>query len=76
MGYNAVLDHILVSKELWGEVVTCGVYIPSVRWNTDHRMVELDLGQCSVGTAAEVIEAAEGRKKNESKQKNGQRGEV
>ena len=35
-GYNAVLDHILVSKELWGEVVTCGVHIPHVRWNTDH----------------------------------------
>ena len=23
-GYNAVLDHILVIKELWDEVVTCG----------------------------------------------------
>jgi exonuclease III len=38
-GFHSALDHILVSRALWGEVVTCGVYIPSVRWNSDHRMV-------------------------------------
>ena len=65
-GYNnAVLDHVLVSKELWGEVVTCGVYIPGVRWNTDHRMVELDLGPCGDRTAA--IDATAGRKRAEEK---------
>jgi hypothetical protein len=61
-GYNAVLDHILVSKELWKEVVTCGVYIPIVIWNTDHRMVEIDLGRCGVGKA-------EGRKKKSEQAK-------
>jgi hypothetical protein len=64
-GYNAVSDHVLVSKELWGEVVTCGVYIPGVRWNTDHRMVELDLGPCGDRTAA--IDATAGRKRAEEK---------
>ncbi len=44
-GYGAALDHILVGKSLWAEVEHCGVYIPMVRWNTDHRMVELDLGR-------------------------------
>ena len=29
-GYHAALDHILVSKELWGEVAACGVHIPTV----------------------------------------------
>eukprot|EP01036_Dinobryon_divergens_P034126 gene34126-44094_t len=43
-GYKAVLDHILVSTSLWGAVEHCGVYIPVSRLNTDHRMVELDLG--------------------------------
>ena len=47
-----LLDHILVSREFWGEVIACGVHIPAVRWNTDHRMVELDLGQCGTGMAA------------------------
>lgn len=50
-GFNAVLDHVLVNKELWGEVITWGVYIPSVKWNTDHRMVELDLGLWNNETA-------------------------
>lgn len=54
-GFKAALDHILVSGALWGEVVACGVYIPTVRrWNTDHRMVELDLGQCSVGRSEDA----------------------
>ena len=43
-GYHTALDHILESKELWGEVAACGVHIPTVRWNMDHRMVELDMG--------------------------------
>eukprot|EP01036_Dinobryon_divergens_P036787 gene36787-47964_t len=55
-GFKAALDHnILVSGALWGEVVACGVYIPTVRrWNTDHRMVELNLGQCSVGRSEDA----------------------
>ena len=43
------MDHILVSRELWGEVIACGVHVSDVRWNTDHRMVELDLGKCGTG---------------------------
>jgi hypothetical protein len=62
--YHAALDHILVSKELWGEVKACGVHIPTVRWNTDHRMVELDLGPCGEETLADT-EA--GRKQGEDK---------
>eukprot|EP01036_Dinobryon_divergens_P035907 gene35907-46617_t len=55
-GYKAVLDHILVSASLWGVVAHCGVYIPVLRWNTDHRMVELDLGEYSkAGTTIRVI---------------------
>ena len=57
-GYNAALDHILVSKDLWGVVAECGVHVPRVRWNTDHRMVELDLGQHNDGTP---VDAAAGR---------------
>ena len=72
--YTAVLD--LVSKELWKGVITCGVYIPSVRWNTDHRMVELDLSRYGVGKAAAATAEAEERKKNQSKQKNLQRDKV
>ena len=71
-GYNAVLDHILVSKELWKEVVTCGVYIPIVIWNTDHRIVELDLGRCGVGKAEgrkKKSEQASKRTSNETKYK-------
>ena len=30
-GYHAALDHVLVSKALWGAVVSCGVHIPSER---------------------------------------------
>ena len=44
-GYQAALDHILVSKDLWVEVTAFGVYISIVQWNIDHRKVELDLGQ-------------------------------
>ena len=64
-GYNAVLDHILVSKELWGEVVTCGVHNPHVRWNTDHRMVELDLGRWVAGT--EAVDATAELRRNATK---------
>jgi exonuclease III len=46
-GYGAALDHILVGKSLWAAVEHCGVHIPIVRWNTDHRMVELDLGKAT-----------------------------
>jgi hypothetical protein len=61
-GFHAILDHILVSRELWGEVITCWVHIPAVRWNTDHRMVELDLGRCGTDRAADV--ATEGHAKD------------
>lgn len=43
-----------MSGELWGEVVACGVF-------TDHRMVELDLGQCSDGTTADAAAGAQRR---------------
>ena len=39
--YHAALDHILASKELWGEVKACGVHIPTVRWNTDNRIGDI-----------------------------------
>ncbi len=61
-GFHAILDHILVSRELWGEVITCGVHIPAVRWNTDHRMVELDLGKYGKDREADV--ATEGHTKD------------
>jgi exonuclease III len=38
-GYHAALDHVLVSKALWGAVVSCGVHIPSVRWNTEWSLI-------------------------------------
>ena len=64
-GFHAILDHILVSRDLWGEVIACGVHIPVVRWwNTDHRMVELDMGQCGTGMAADE---ATGEHVNEEK---------
>ena len=45
-----------MSASLWGAVEHCGVYIPASRWNTDHRMVELDLGEDSdVGTKIPVM---------------------
>ncbi len=66
-GYHAAMDHVLVSKALWGAVVGCGVHIPSVRWNTDHRMVELDLGRCDerLNNAFVVTEAHQREEKSE-----------
>ena len=29
-GFHAILDHILVSRDLWGEVIACVVHIPVV----------------------------------------------
>ena len=61
------MDHVLVCKALWGAVVGCGVHIPSVRWDTDHRMVELDLGRCDEGlnNAFVVTEAHQREEKSE-----------
>jgi exonuclease III len=66
-GYHAALDHILVSKEFWGEVAACGVHIPTFRWNTDHRMVELDMGPCGEKASADT-EAGRRQGEDESEQ--------
>ena len=68
-GYHAALDHILVSSGLWGEVVTCGVHVPSAKWNSDHRMVELDIGRCGVGREAGVGEERERKEKQSAQAK-------
>ena len=68
--HAALVDHILVSKALWGAVVGCGVHIPSVRWNTDHRMVELDLGRCGEGMNGVAAESHQREEKNWGKPRN------
>ena len=75
-GYHAALDHILVSKELWGEVAACGVHISTVRWNTDHRTVELDWAPVERGHR-QIQRREEGREKtNRSKQRNERLGKI
>ena len=68
-GFNAMLDHILVNSELWDEVLTCGVYVPCVRWNTDHRMVELNLGCWGRGIEAELATKRQEKEKKSEQAK-------